>query len=93
MGLTCKEQASALKDQPERQSEGYRLDRCAAFAFLQAYALHPGWAIVDQELDMLEDVVNQMPGYLRSLDDSWIPNSFNLRSILADFRYKVEQLA
>lgn len=63
MGLTCKEQASALKNQPSggSQYEGRQLDKCAAYAFLQAYALHPGWAIVDHELDMLEDMVDQ-PG-------------------------------
>lgn len=95
MGLTCKEQASALKNQPSgmSQHEGNQLEKCAAYAFLQAYALHPGWAIVDHELDMLEDVVDQTPGYLRYLNEDWSPWSFNLQSILAKFRYKIEQLA
>ncbi len=95
MGLSCKEQASALKNQRSdiSKDEGYQLDECAAYAFLQAYALHPGWAIVDYELDMLECVVDQTPGYLKSLQESWSPWLFNLRSILATFRYKMDQLA
>ncbi len=38
IGLTCKEQASALKNQPDShsQSKGNDLDECAAYAFLQA---------------------------------------------------------
>ncbi len=95
IGLTCKEQASALKNQPDSHSrfEEDKLDGCAAYAFLQAYALHPGWAIVDHELDMLEDVVNQTPGYLNHLNEDWRPWGYNLRSILEFFRYKEEQLA
>ena len=93
IGLTCKEQASALKHQPYSQHKGDVLDRCAAYAFLQAYALHPGWAIVDHELDMLEDVVNQTPRHFNYLNKHWTPHLFNLRSILETFRYKEEQLA
>ncbi len=91
MGLTCKEQASALKNRGGwRKLEGDELDECAAYTFLQAYALRPGWAIVDYELDMLEDEVDQMPRYLKYLQESWNPSDFNLRSILATFRYKME---
>lgn len=96
MGLTCKEQASALKNQPSilSQHEGEQLDKCAACAFLQAYALHPGWAIVDHELDMLEDVAYQMPRFLtpKRLEKDWNIR-INLHSILATFRYKMEQLS
>ena len=91
MGLKCKEQAAAVKNQPYNKGP---LNKCAAYAFLQAYALHPGWAIVDHELDMLDDAVHQIPAHLapRRLSTDWGPQGFNLHSILA-FRYKMEQLA
>ncbi len=96
MRLTCKEQASALKKQSSSASqfEGSQFDKSAAYAFLQAYALHPGWAIVDHELDLLEGVVDQEPRYLspRHLEENWNPRFFNLHSILANFWYKMEQL-
>ena len=70
-----------------------RLDTCAAYAFLQAYALHPGWAVVDHELDMLENVVDQMSRLERERVDTIWNQHFNLQSILETFRYKMEQLA
>lgn len=34
--------------------EAQGVNKSAAFAFRQAYILHPGWEVLDQELDMLE---------------------------------------
>lgn len=68
----------------ECRSQGQ--DKSAAFAFLQAYALHPGWEAADQELDALQrSLVYWKPPVL-----GWSLEDWNLGGILQGFRYRTE---
>lgn len=65
-------------------------DKLAAFAFLQAYALHPGWEAADQELDALQRAHKPIR-YWNPRSLAWRIWEWNVHDILQYFRYKAER--
>ena len=72
----------------ECRSQGQ--DKSAEFAFLQAYALHPGWEAADQELDALQRSC-ESTAYRNSPSLGWDLAGWNLEGILQGFRYRAER--
>lgn len=73
----------------EHKSRGRKIT--AAFAFLQAYVLRPGWEAVDQELDGLESIT--LRSGRRPPNLGWYLFSWNLEGLFHGFRYKKRQVA
>ena len=72
----------------ECRSQGQ--DKSAAFAFLQAYALHPGWEAADQELDALQRSHESVHCW-HSPSLGWSLQGWNVEGILQGFRYSTER--
>lgn len=82
------------KSQANGSRKANTANKLAAYAFLQAYTLRPGWGRVDHELDMLE--VSEKEATLLMNTTSirgWRLHDWNVLGVLDSFRYKERDLA